>query len=123
TIYLYFKDKTDIFESLCEETFARLRRRLAAIAADNGDPGERVRRAGRSYVEFALENPNHYMVTFVMKGDCRDQHSPRLAESGFACFAAFRDIVGQAIAARKFRFTDVDEVSQLLWGCGNGGGI
>ena len=119
TIYLYFKDKADIFESLCEETFARLRRRLTAIAADQGDPVERLRRAGRSYVDFALENPNHYMVTFMLKNDC-DENSPRVSESGLACFGALRDIVGQAIAADKLRFTDIEEVSQSLWACVHG---
>lgn len=120
TIYLYFKDKADIFDSLCEETFARLHRRLAAIAADTGDPLTRLRRAGRSYIDFALENPNHYMVTFVSKYERSDNSPPKTADSGTACFGVLREIIQQAVAAGQTRITDVEEISQALWACVHG---
>jgi AcrR family transcriptional regulator len=120
TIYLYFKDKADIFESLADETFWRLHRRLSAIVADGGDPLERLRRVARSYVEFALENPNHYMVTFVVQCERAGDEPAGPIESGMACFGALRDLVTQAVNAGKLRIADVDEVSQSLWACMHG---
>ena len=117
TIYLYFKDKADIFDTLCEQTFAKLRKRMQGIAEDTGDPLERLRRAGRAYIDFAIENPNEYMVTFVAKQE-RSQDEvdiTRLQTSGMACFDCLRNLVRQGIEEDRIRFTDVEEVSQSLW--------
>src|SRR5215208_8327196 len=62
TIYLYFEDKTALFFAICEETFARLSRQLAAIAVECTDPVERLYRGCRSYVDFGLKHPNHYKL-------------------------------------------------------------
>ena len=122
TIYLYFKDKSDIFETLCQETFAKLSARLRAISADRGDPLEKLRRAGRAYIEFAVQNPNHYMVAFVLKGKYTSeaQDPARTHSSGEDCFNNLREIVEQCIQQGRLRITDVEEVSQTLWACVHG---
>src|SRR6266545_7523503 len=68
TIYLYFEDKDSILSAICVETFAKLDKRMEAIRNDQGDPLERLRRGGRTYIQFALDHPHHYMVTFGMTG-------------------------------------------------------
>src|SRR5437870_11688177 len=65
TIYLYFRDKAEILDRICEETFARLATRLEAISRDRADPLDCLRRGLRTYVQFGVDNPNHYVVTFV----------------------------------------------------------
>ena len=117
TIYLYFKDKADIFDTLCEQTFSRLDKRLRAIVADNGDPLEKLKRAGRAYAEFAAENPNEYLVTFVLTPERRQPDNPRLESSGMACFGNLRQLVLQCIEQDRLRVADVEEVSQALWAC------
>src|ERR1043165_1042301 len=47
TIYLYFKDKAEILDTLCEQTFEKLRARMDAIRRDPGDPVEGLRRGLR----------------------------------------------------------------------------
>src|SRR5258708_35847139 len=65
TIYLYFQDKAEILDRICEETFAKLIRTMDAIKGDTAAPLDKLRRALRTYIHFGLENPNHYVVTFV----------------------------------------------------------
>src|SRR5258706_11207452 len=65
TIYLYFQDKGEILDRLCEETFSKLAQRKHAINADPSDPLEGLRRGLRTYVQFGIDNPHHYIVTFV----------------------------------------------------------
>jgi len=122
TIYLYFKDKSDIFDTLCEETFGKLCRRLGAIVEDRGDPLDKLRRAGRAYIDFALENPNHYLVTFVSKKDRLESEDDliRIHDSGSACFGKLQLIVQQCIDEGLLRIPDVDEVSQSLWAAMHG---
>jgi AcrR family transcriptional regulator len=66
TIYLYFKDKTDLLNQICEETFGKLIETVAAIEAQgSGEPIECLQKGMRAYIEFGLKYPNHYEVTFI----------------------------------------------------------
>src|SRR5215469_11069349 len=42
TIYLYFKDKAELLEQVCHETFARLTAHLTRILEQPGDPAEQI---------------------------------------------------------------------------------
>src|SRR5258707_379359 len=68
TIYLYFEDKDAIPSAICIETFAKLNKRMEAIRHDQGEPMERLRRGGRAYIQFGLDHPYHYLVTFGLTG-------------------------------------------------------
>ena len=120
TIYLYFKDKEDIFRTICNETFSKLHTRLSAIVADQCPPLEKVRRAGFSYIQFALDNPSHYMLLFMtrenpmMAGDIADY------DIGESCFRDLCHMVQQCVEADLLRSDDVQQVSQTLWSCVHG---
>src|ERR1043166_3319015 len=65
TIYLYFRDKAEILDRICEETFAKLIRKMEAIKQDTAAPLDKLRRGLNTYIQFGLENPNHYILTFI----------------------------------------------------------
>src|SRR5262245_56830798 len=65
TIYLYFESKADLLYSICEETFAKLLKRLQTISEDCSDPVVCLKKGMRAYIEFGLKHPNHYKVTFI----------------------------------------------------------
>ncbi len=67
TIYLYFKNKDDIFYSLLQEGFAKLYEKQMAVQ-DIADPLDRLAAHGRAYVEFAMENHKLYDIMFIMRG-------------------------------------------------------
>src|SRR5580698_4483234 len=92
TIYLYFRDKADILAQVSEETFSRLERRLVIINNDpEADPLERLRRGLRAYIQFGLDNPNHYFITFM-------QPSSQCSAGG-RCFGELLKGVGFAMEA------------------------
>src|SRR6266403_3975312 len=66
TIYIYFKDKAELLEQVCKETFARLVQRLTKIMEQPGEPVERLKRGLIAYIQFGLENPHHHRATFMM---------------------------------------------------------
>ena len=66
TIYLYFKDKAELLEQVCAESFSRLVQRLTKINEQPGEPLEKMRRGLLAYIQFGLENPHHYRATFMM---------------------------------------------------------
>jgi len=119
TIYLYFKDKAELLEQVCHETFARLSAHLARILAQPGDPLERLKRGLLAYVHFGLENPHHYRATFMMpipegfdKSKYSDPDNP-----GMQTFDFLRRSVYDCVSAGRFRDSDLETLSQTLW-CG-----
>src|SRR5436190_1018298 len=119
TIYLYFEDKDAILSAICIETFAKLNQRMEAIRNDQGDPLERLRRGGRTYVQFALDHPHHYLVTFGLTGAARFQNDDA-RKAGQYSFDCMRQCVRLCIEAGLLRKDDVDEVAQSLWACLHG---
>lgn len=120
TIYLHFKDKADIFRTICGQTFGRLHTRLAAIATDSCHPLEKLRRAGLFYVQFALDNPSHYMLLFLTRDPGLLSKDPEVQDMGEACFRDLCNIVEQCTQQDLLRSQDVHELSQAVWCCVHG---
>ena len=136
TIYLYFNDKNEILKTLCDETFSRLHQKIQAIRDDRSEPLDSLRRGLRAYIEFGLQNPNHYMVTFVLAGRAlhgnpnpgwerasfhgTPEEQDQELDSGHRCFDNLRGIVRKCIQEGLFRIDDVEEASQVLWAGAHG---
>ncbi len=116
TLYLYFRDKAEIFDCLCEETFLKLEKRLQAIRNDTGDSLDRLRRGLRIYVEFGMQNPNHYIVTFLLspKEACEGGELTRKQIAGLRCFDHLHQMVKRCIDEGKVGVHDAEETSQIL---------
>jgi AcrR family transcriptional regulator len=66
TIYLYFKDKDEIFYDIHENGFAILDKLFRAHDVIE-NPFERLRAVGKTYVQFAFDNPDYYDLMFIMR--------------------------------------------------------
>ena len=118
TIYIYFKDKAELLEQVCKETFARLVEKLSKIMEQPGEPIERLKRGLIAYIEFGLENPHQYRATFMMpipegldEKKLRQENSP-----GMQAFAFLTQGITDCIKAGKMRATNVELAAQTLWG-------
>ena len=119
TIYLYFKDKAELLEQVCAETFSRLSQHLTRILEQPGDPIERLRRGLIAYVHFGLKNPHHYRATLMMpipEGFDKEKFA-RPDSPGIQAFDFLRRSVFDCISSGKLRSSDAELVSQTLW-CG-----
>jgi AcrR family transcriptional regulator len=119
TLYLHFADKSAILGAICSETFLKLAKRMEAIRNDDSDPLERLRRGGRTYIQFGLEHPHHYLLTFGRREAQEDTNSP--AEiTGNRCFDGLRQCVRAAAEAGALRDSDYECVAQALWAASHG---
>jgi AcrR family transcriptional regulator len=75
TIYLYFKDKDDIFHALHLEGFRLINQYFRALE-HVADPFERLKAISRAYINFAIENGEFYDLMFIIS-------SPINADFGF----------------------------------------
>ena len=112
TIYLYFHDKAEILDRICEETFSKLAQRMAAINRDPANPLDGLRRGLRTYVQFGIDNPNHYIVTFVQAKQIPGERQPKAGER---CFDNLRTAVARCIEAGQLNCEDREEIAQALW--------
>jgi AcrR family transcriptional regulator len=115
TIYLYFQDKAELLNNICAETFEKLIVRLERSRARFRDPLERLREGLREYVEFGLQNPQHYRVTFMISHQHAENECNEAQAAGFRAFEHLRQGVVECIRAGKFLNVDVDTASQTLW--------
>src|SRR5258708_5584578 len=112
TIYLYFRDKAAILDRICEETFSKLEQRMQSINKDPANPLDGLRRGLRTYVQFGIDNPNHYIVAFVQAKQIPQDHQPKAGER---CFDNLRAAVRRCIDAGQLNCDDVEEMAQALW--------
>jgi|SRR5690606_4626976 len=79
TIYLYYKDKSDIAYALHQEGFTLLRERFSTLAFVQ-HPFERLKAMGRAYIQFALDHPDFYKLMFIMREPMEylETHHPEL---------------------------------------------
>jgi AcrR family transcriptional regulator len=117
TIYLHFKDKAELLEQVCTDTFSRLHLVLNKITEQPGDPIDRLKRGMQAYIRFGLDNPHHYRATFMMPlpEEVGQKKLSRPDSPGMQAFDFMRRCVYDCIAAGKFREKDAELLSQALW--------
>ena len=114
TIYLYFRDKSDLLHQICEQTFAHLAQNIKSIQRLSDNPLEKLRSGLREYVHFGLKHPSQYEIVFITP-------LPNKAESEFdesngrVAFDTMRGVIAECVAANLLRTNDVELVSQTLW--------
>ena len=111
-LYLHFKNKEELFDSLVEESFARFADGLRRLAEGHkgGDPVRLLKKAAHAYVDFGLRNPGAYQFAFVLRRPGR----PR-SRKPHAGYEMARALVARCIAAKRFRTVDADLAAQALW--------
>ncbi len=117
TIYLHFKDKTELLRCICDETFANLLQIMRSLKQDCHDPVICLRKGLRAYIDFGLSHPNHYKVAFIVHpgylGD--PDHYNRASSTGRQAFEALLSEVVECIEQGRFRKMDPHIVTQGLW--------
>jgi AcrR family transcriptional regulator len=115
TIYLHFKDKAEILDTLCQQTFDKLRTRMEAIRNDTGNPVDALRRGLRTYIQFGLDNPNHYIVTFVLAKQKANCERADVVQPAMACFDCLRGTIGKCIESGYINGGEVEDTAQAIW--------
>jgi AcrR family transcriptional regulator len=117
-IYRHFEDKDRLLLEACREKFQDLQVALEAAEPQKVPVGERMLVMGRSYIDFALENPESYRIMFMTRFDMSAQH---FAEEmmGDRCFMILLDSVTDLIDAGLVRPELADKgalhVGGLFW--------
>ena len=117
TIYLYYKDKTDIMYALHQEGFKLLGTQFMVLQHVH-EPFERLKAMGRVYMSFALSNPDFYELMFIQKEPiefvkkyCADEEW----EEGDKSFLALIKTVEDCQAVGYFKSFDSSTFALNVW--------
>ena len=74
-----------------------------------------LKKAGKAYVEFGLQNPGAYEFAFILRRPGQPRRwKPHLA------YEYLRSLVKQCLAANHIRNANVDAASQAVWAAAHG---
>lgn len=113
TIYLYFKDKNDLLNQICEQTFVRLAQNINAIYHLSDNPLEKLRSGMREYIYFGLKNPSQYTLFFITPLP-RD-YEPNEVNTGEAAFDTLRQVIAECISDNLLKHNNIELISQTIW--------
>lgn len=116
TIYLYYKDKDDIFYALHREGFVLLNQYFRALL-EVDDPFERLKAIQKAYIRFALENREYYDLMFISRSpmSALEERDEEKWEEGNKAFAALSATVRQCIDQGYFKGLDPEVLSFTCW--------
>jgi len=108
SLYAHFRSADEIAAELCVRAFGALAEAMGRVAVGNASPIERLRRMGRAYVDFALDQPDMYRVAFMLEDPrgCTPHGieteeglvDPVLA-AGLQCFACMHRVVVEQVGS------------------------
>ncbi len=114
TIYLYYKDKNEIYYAL-QFMAAEAKRDHVAPATLIEDPWERLIEFGRLYIDFGMQHPDWYDLLFLTRAPMEHIENQDCWLLGKATHAFFVDTVQACIDKRYFKSTDTEAIAYTLW--------
>jgi AcrR family transcriptional regulator len=115
TIYLYFKDKDDIFCELHKEGFILLNQYFRPLAHVS-DPFERLKAINKAYISFALENGEFYDLMFIIRSPMNSIAKGESDwEEGQRSFSFLVDTIKECMAKGYFKDMEPDIVAFTVW--------
>jgi AcrR family transcriptional regulator len=115
SIYLHFPDKESLILAVCERHFEVFDAVIEEAGRSTGDPVESLRRRGRAYVRFGLENPEPYRILFMTRTDSTQQRDVVVGGAEARAFQHLVDAVQRCIDAGAFRPVDPVLAATGVW--------
>jgi AcrR family transcriptional regulator len=111
--YRHFRDKDDLLAAVAAEGFDRLTGEMTKAMAKGRTAAERLNLAGRGYVQFALQSPQHLLVMF--EGPKPGEPRPEHAESAQRAFQTLLDAIAAAQAEGALPKGDPQRFAVVAW--------
>jgi AcrR family transcriptional regulator len=114
TIYLYFKDKNEIFYALHGEAFKIFNNHVASIVSIQ-DPLERLFALGEKYIQFAFTYPKYYDIMFITESPMQCDENSEDWKEGESALKFLESIVEDCVKKGHFKKQEVKFLSFSIW--------
>ncbi len=114
TIYLYFRDKSEIFAALQYEAASVMRNHfMPLLQLEN--PWERLIEFGHLYIDFGLKHSDLYDLIFIIRAPMEHVENQECWNVGMTVHKFFSETVQACVDARYFKSTDTATIAYTLW--------
>ena len=114
TIYLYFKDKNDIFYALHSEAFKDFNNYMGALATV-ADPFQRLIGMGERYIQFTIDHSKYYEIMFIMDNPMDCDENQVNWEEGKKALGAVEGLIVACQSAGRFKNQDPQVLAFSIW--------
>lgn len=114
TIYLYFKDKSELFNAIHVQGFQMFFEYLSKVMVIE-DPMDRMDMLGRQYITFAVENPGYYDLMFIMREPMNSEKNEDAWSQGETSHSVLTDTVAECIKQGYFKEQSAEVISFMIW--------
>jgi AcrR family transcriptional regulator len=111
--YRHFRDKDDLLASVAAQGFDRLTEAMKKAMTKGRSAAERLSLAGRGYVHFALQWPQHVLVMF--EGQKPVEPRPEHAEAAQCAFQTLLDAISAAQEEGSLPKGDPQRFAVVAW--------
>jgi AcrR family transcriptional regulator len=120
-VYLYFKDKDEIFYDLHNIGFQKLVEANADLK-DIANPLLRLHKMGENYIHFGMSNPEYYDLMFIQNApmDALKQMEGCGWTSGDGVINLLKDTLAECMGKGLILNEDVNTVAMSVWGMVHG---
>jgi AcrR family transcriptional regulator len=119
TIYLYFKDKDELFYAIHAQGFVIMLGKMEKLKKI-AHPLARLKELGKIYIQFALDNPEYYDLMFIMRGPMKALEI--MDGSGMECWSYgesthefLKQTIQECIDQNLVTITDVQVGAMTMW--------
>lgn len=114
TLYLYFKEKDEIFLALHNEAFGKLFSLFEPLF-QIAEPFERLKAMGKLYMEFAFKNKDLYDLMFIMSAPMNMLHDACEWKMGDRVFDTLVQTLTQCQAKGRFKGKELQALAFMIW--------
>jgi AcrR family transcriptional regulator len=125
TLYLYFKNKEEIYVSILEEGLDILYALMKSSERPDATAREILDRYARAYYRFYTDYGQYFDIMFFLRRpdktvELEGELKEKLERKSLECLALLESAVKKGIAEGDFRVVSPYEASRVLWGTMNG---
>lgn len=125
TLYLYFKNKEEIYVSILEEGLDILYALMKESEPPNAAAREIVQGYAEAYYKFYIDYGQYFDIMFFLRRpdktiELEGELKEKLERKSLKCLALLESAIKRGIAEGDYRVVNPYEASRVLWGTMNG---
>lgn len=125
TLYLYFKNKEEIYVSILEEGLDILYALMKSSERPNVMAKDIIEGYAKAYYDFYTDYGQYFDIMFFLRRpdkrvEIQGELKDRLEKKSLDCLALLESAVKRGIAEGDFRVVSPYEASRVMWGAMNG---
>ena len=125
TLYLYFKNKEEIYVSILEEGLDILYDLMKGAESEDGSPADFIGAHARAYYRFYTDYGQYFDIMFFLRRPDKEvelqiELSEKLNRQTSRCLGLVEAAVERGMASGDFRLMDPHEAARVMWATMNG---